>query len=120
MESMVDNSASRSPQQTQHTLFWVIMLSLLSLLGFISALDVTIIPPALPMIVQDIGGSTQYIWIANVFVFASSAFQPLFGQLANIVGRCYPLAFAIALFIINSSLAGGAYSSILLIVGCSA
>ncbi|KAI1851835.1 hypothetical protein JX265_013192 [Neoarthrinium moseri] len=92
------------------------MLSL-GLLGFISALDVTITPPALPTIVQDIGGSTLYIWIANVFVLASSAVQPLFGQFANIFGRRYPLAFAIALFIVGSGLAGAAHLPVLLLVG---
>ncbi|KAI1144956.1 major facilitator superfamily domain-containing protein [Nemania diffusa] len=116
-DSTMDDVGEERPGHTQARLrFWVIMLSL-SLLGFISALDVTIIPPALPTIIEDIGGHTQYIWTANVFVFASAALQPLFGQLSNILGRRIPTAVSIILFILGSGLAGGANSPSLLIIG---
>ncbi|KAI1742993.1 major facilitator superfamily domain-containing protein [Xylaria scruposa] len=112
----IDPGTEQPKRSGERLRFWIIILSL-SLLGFISALDVAIIPPALPTIIEDIGGSTQYIWIANVFVFASSALQPLFGQVSNIVGRRIPTAISIALFITGSGLAGGANSPALLIVG---
>ncbi|KAI1177085.1 major facilitator superfamily domain-containing protein [Nemania sp. FL0916] len=101
---------------TQRVPFWVVMLSL-SLLSFISALDVTILPPALPTIVEDIGGSTQFTWIANIFVLASAALQPLFGQLADLIGRKSPTIASIVLFILGSGLAARARSSPLLIAG---
>ncbi|KAI0100866.1 major facilitator superfamily domain-containing protein [Nemania sp. FL0031] len=96
--------------------FWITILSL-SLLGFISALDVTIIPPALPTIIAHIGGSTQYIWIANSFVLASSVLQPLVGQLANILGRKAPTIGSVSLFIIGSGIAGGASNVAMIIAG---
>ncbi|CEL06474.1 Putative MFS general substrate transporter [Aspergillus calidoustus] len=50
--------------------FWGIFAAL-CLLAFVSALDVSIIATALPTITADIGGASQYIWIANSFVVAS-------------------------------------------------
>ncbi|KAI1128307.1 major facilitator superfamily domain-containing protein [Nemania abortiva] len=105
-----ESPSGHSPQ------FWLIIVAL-SLLAFISAVDVTIIPPALPSIVQEIGGSTQYVWIANSFVFASSVLQPLIGQLSNIFGRKYPIVVSIILFIIGSGVAGGAQNAATLIGG---
>ncbi|KAI0502857.1 major facilitator superfamily domain-containing protein [Xylaria bambusicola] len=96
--------------------FWLIIVAL-SLLVFISAVDVTIIPPALPRIVEEIGGSTQYVWIANSFVFVSSVLQPLIGQLSNIFGRKYPIVVPIILFIVGSGSVGGAQNAGTLITG---
>lgn len=81
--------------------FWIIIASL-SLLAFVSALDAMIVTTALPTITQDIGGATQYVWIANSFVIASTVLQPLVGQLANIFGRKYPTVVSTALFMISS------------------
>ncbi|CAG9998329.1 unnamed protein product [Clonostachys byssicola] len=98
--------------------FWAIIVSL-SLLAFISALDTMIITTALPTITQDIGGATQYIWIGNSFVLASSVLQPLCGQLADILGRKIPVVASIALFMIGSGVAGGAVNTAMFIVGRS-
>lgn len=89
----------------------------LCLLAFISALDVATITTALPTITADIGGSTQYVWIANSFVVASSVLQPLYGQLANIFGRRNPLVASTALFTVGSGIAGGASNPAMLIAG---
>ena len=96
--------------------FWGIFAGL-CLLAFISALDVAIITTALPTITDDIGGATQFIWIANSFVLASSVLQPLTGQLANIFGRRLPLVGSTALFILGSGIAGGAHNPAMLIGG---
>ncbi|KAF4631713.1 hypothetical protein G7Y89_g6424 [Cudoniella acicularis] len=103
--------ATRHPPQ-----FWMIIVAL-SLLSFISALDVTIIATALPLITEDIGGATQYVWIANSFVFASAVLQPLIGQLANILGRRTPMIAAITFFMLGSGIAGGARNPGMLIAG---
>jgi MFS family permease len=96
--------------------FWGIFVAL-CLLAFISAFDVAIITTALPTITADIGGAEQYVWIANSFVVASSVFQPLVGQLANIFGRRVPLIVCTALFALGSGVAGGANNVGMLIAG---
>lgn len=96
--------------------FWGIIAAL-CLLSFISALDVAIITTALPTITSQIGGESQYVWIANSFVLASSVLQPLFGQLADIIGRRIPLIGSTVLFAVGSGVAGGAHNAAMLIVG---
>ncbi|RYP45470.1 hypothetical protein DL768_008190 [Monosporascus sp. mg162] len=108
---------SDATQNTRHGVhFWGIFGSL-CLLAFISALDVSIISTALPTITDEIGGATQYVWIANSFVIASSVLQPLFGQLADIFGRQPPLVVCVAVFILGSGIGGGARNVALLIAG---
>ncbi|KAI0861705.1 MFS general substrate transporter [Xylaria cubensis] len=96
--------------------FWIIIASL-SLLAFICALDATIITTPLPTIVKDIGGETQYIWIANSFVVAATVLQPLFGQLANILGRKILILTSLILFMLGSGLAGGSKTPGMFIAG---
>lgn len=96
--------------------FWGIFVAL-CILAFVSALDVSIITTALPTIIAEIGGATEYIWIANSFVIASAVLQPLVGQLSNILGRRIPLIGSTALFILGSGIAGGARNASMLIAG---
>ncbi|AEO63064.1 uncharacterized protein THITE_120899 [Thermothielavioides terrestris NRRL 8126] len=96
--------------------FWGIIAAL-CLLSFISALDVAIVTTALPTITRQIGGETEYIWIADSFVLASSVLQPLLGQLADIIGRRLPLIASAALFAVGSGVAGGASNVAMLIAG---
>ncbi|KAI0481795.1 MFS general substrate transporter [Xylaria cf. heliscus] len=96
--------------------FWG-SFSALCILAFISALDVAIITTALPSIIAAVGGATQYIWIANSFILASSVLQPLFGQLADIFGRRNPLLISTALFLAGSGVTGGAVNPVMLISG---
>ncbi|CAI6092432.1 unnamed protein product [Clonostachys chloroleuca] len=70
----IEPSAAQPKTKGHSPRFWAIIVSL-SLLAFISALDTMIITTALPAITQDIGGATQYIWIGNSFVLASSVLQ---------------------------------------------
>ena len=47
----------------------------------------------------------------------STAFQPLYGQVANILGRRWLIMFAIVLFMLGSGLSGGASTMNMLILG---
>lgn len=98
--------------------FWLVFLGL-CFAGFVSATDATIITTALPIISNDLGGqgNSVYIWLGNAYVFASTATQPLYGQLSNIFGRRYPMIISVALFALGSGIAGGADTSGIFIAG---
>jgi len=98
-------TTSNTPMLSHSLRFWGVFVAL-CLLSFISALDVAIITTALPTIIKNIGGETQYVWIANSFVLASSVPQPLFGQLSNIFGRRIPMIVSTGLFALGSGVAG--------------
>jgi MFS family permease len=95
---------------------WCIFI-VLCLLSFLSGLDATIITTSLPTIAHDIGGETQYAWIANSYLFASTAPQPLYGQISNIFGRRNPILVAVSLFALGSGIGGGAKNVDTLIAG---
>ncbi|KAI1264480.1 hypothetical protein F5Y18DRAFT_390577, partial [Xylariaceae sp. FL1019] len=71
----------------------------------------------LPTIVEDIGGETQYVWIANSIVIAATVLQPLWGQLANLLGRKLPVVTCLVLFMVGSGLAGGSKNPGMFITG---
>ncbi|KAI0409837.1 MFS general substrate transporter [Xylaria palmicola] len=96
--------------------FWLVFLGL-CLAGFIASVDSTIIFTALPTISNDLNGQAQYVWLGNAYVFASTAIQPLYGQLSNIFGRRYPMIVSVVLFTLGSGLAGGAHTSAMFIGG---
>ncbi|RYO99408.1 hypothetical protein DL764_006820 [Monosporascus ibericus] len=56
-----------SPQQTRKgPRFWAILV-VLSLTGLLTALEATITSTVLPVIVADLGGGDNYIWVANAY-----------------------------------------------------
>ncbi|KAL9036216.1 MAG: hypothetical protein Q9180_004426 [Flavoplaca navasiana] len=108
--------ADGSPSVVRSLRFWCLFGSL-CLISFISSIDATIITTALPTITREIGGEEQYVWIANSFVFASTAPQPLFAQISNIFGRRNPMLVAVSLFALGSGIAAGAPNTAMLIAG---
>ena len=107
---------AKQPSAPKGMRFWLIFMGL-CLAGFVSSTDATIIFVALPTIVRDINGQGEYIWLGNAYVLATTAIQPLYGQLSNIFGRRYPMIAAVALFALGSGIAGGAASSAMFIAG---
>lgn len=105
----------------EHTWSLWCIFSVLSLLSFLTALDETIITTSLPTITVAIGGASDglYIWLAQSFIFASTAPQPLYGQISNKFGRRTPFLVAIVLFALGSGVAGGATNPVMLISGRS-
>ncbi|KAI0868380.1 putative multidrug resistance protein fnx1 [Hypoxylon argillaceum] len=96
--------------------FWAIIISL-SVTSLLSALDVSVIATALPTIVKDLGSSYAFIWISNAYFVTMTAFQPLYGQTANIFGRRVLTLLAVFLFAAGSAVSGSAPSIGALIAG---
>ena len=112
-----DGKIEGAPPKTKHSWrFWLVFISM-CVVSFSSALDSTIITTALPTVTNSIGGQAQYVWIANSFVLASTAVQPLVGQLSDIFGRRWPMMISVSLFILGSGIGGGANSPAMLIAG---
>ncbi|KAF2122852.1 major facilitator superfamily domain-containing protein [Lophiotrema nucula] len=108
---------SEGQSQTKHSwTFWLVFAAL-CLISFISAIDSTIVTVALPTMTRALGGEKDYIWMANVFLFAATATQPFFGQISNIFGRRYPMLISIALFALGSGVTAGANNSAMFIAG---
>lgn len=79
------------------------------------AIDATIIATAIPAIVTDLGGFTQAPWLFSVYLLAQAATVPIYGKLADILGRKPVMLAGIALFLLGSVLCALAPSMVLLI-----
>jgi EmrB/QacA subfamily drug resistance transporter len=69
---------------------------------FLSALEQTIVAPALPAIGRSLGGIDELSWVVTAYLLAVTATTPLFGKLSDIYGRRLALLWAIAIFIVGS------------------
>ncbi len=80
-----------------HTIVAGIMLAM-----FLSALEQTIVAPALPAIGRSLGNVDDLSWIITSYLLALTATTPLFGKLSDIYGRRTVLMLAIGIFVLGS------------------
>src|SRR5438034_1379341 len=73
---------------------------------FLAALDQTIVATAVPQIVSDLGGITQYSWVFTAYLLASTVTVPLYGKLGDLYGRRPLFLAAISIFLVGSALCG--------------
>lgn len=74
------------------------------------AIDSTILATAVPSIVDDIGGFSQFPWLFSIYLLAQAVSVPVYGKLADMVGRKPIMLVGIALFLLGSVLCGFAWS----------
>src|SRR5207302_2960675 len=74
----------------------------------LAALDQTIVATALPRIVSDLGGITQYSWVFTSYMLTSTVTLPLYGKLGDVYGRKNLFLIAIVVFLVGSALCGAA------------
>src|SRR4030081_3506767 len=69
---------------------------------FLSALEQTIVAPALPTIGRVLGDVENLSFVVTAYLLAATAVTPLFGKLSDIHGRRAALLVAVGIFIIGS------------------
>jgi EmrB/QacA subfamily drug resistance transporter len=92
---------------TQRTL--TVAALLLSM--FLAAMEATVVATAMPTVVSELGGLEVYGWVGAAYLLASTSTMPLFGKLADRIGRKPVLLFGLLLFM-TGSLACGIATSI--------
>jgi EmrB/QacA subfamily drug resistance transporter len=75
----------------------------LCLAMLLSALDQTIVAPALPTIGAELGDYADAPWIVTSYLVASTIVTPLYGKLADIHGARVMLLVGVAIFVLGSS-----------------
>ncbi|MEV6984275.1 MDR family MFS transporter [Sphaerisporangium sp. NPDC051017] len=92
------------------------VLAAIMLCTALVALDSTIIATAVPSVVSDLGGFSQFPWLFSIYLLTQAVTVPLYGKLADIFGRKPIMFFGIAAFLLGSVLCGFAWSMPALIV----
>jgi EmrB/QacA subfamily drug resistance transporter len=73
---------------------------------FLASLDQTIVGTALPRIITDLEGFSQYTWVLTSYLIAATATVLIAGKLSDLYGRKWVLMSAIIIFITGSILCG--------------
>jgi EmrB/QacA subfamily drug resistance transporter len=89
--------------------------TLLTLIGvamalFMGALENTVIGTAMPTVVASLGGIEIYSWVFAAYILAATVMTPIWGKMADLVGRRPAMFGGLALFILGSALSGAAQS----------
>jgi EmrB/QacA subfamily drug resistance transporter len=74
------------------------------------ALDSTVLATAIPSIAADLGGFTLYPWVFSVNFLAQAVTIPVFGKLADVLGRRWVLLAGATLFLSGAVLSSLAWS----------
>src|SRR3954449_12339329 len=82
-----------------------VLASVMLTVGLV-ALDSTIIATAVPSIVKDLGGFSQFPWLFSIYLLTQAVTVPLYGKFADLVGRRPVLLFGIAVFLVGSVFCG--------------
>ena len=91
-----------------------ILLGVMLSIG-LAAIDSTILATALPAIVRDLGGLADSAWLFSGYLLAQAVTVPIYGKLADMLGRKRVMLFGIVLFLLASLLCGFAWSTTALI-----
>jgi EmrB/QacA subfamily drug resistance transporter len=80
------------------------------------ALETTVVVTALPTIAGELDRLDLYPWVFTAYLLTSTVTVPLYGKLADVIGRRRIFIFGVMLFLVGSVLCGLANSMIQLII----
>ena len=83
---------------------------------FMTAIEGTIVSTAMPTIVSDLNGLEIMNWVVSIFLLMTAVSTPIYGKLADSIGRKPVFLFGIAVFVIGSALCGIAQNMVELIL----
>ncbi|HET8579126.1 MAG TPA: MDR family MFS transporter [Methylomirabilota bacterium] len=93
-------------------------LALVGVMGsvFLAAMESTVVATAMPTVIASLGGIQIYSWVFSAFLLASTITMPIWGRLADQLGRRRTFLAGLTLFLLGSALSGLSRSMTQLIV----
>jgi len=93
---------------------WILVATLLA--TFLTAMETTVVSTALPTVIGELQGVQLYAWVFSAYLLTSTATVPLYGRLADMIGRKPIFIVGVVIFLTGSVLCGSATSMPLLIL----
>ena len=108
---MTDASTPLPPITREQRLITIGLMAALA----VAALDSTVVGTAMPTIIGQLGGLSEYAWVFSAYLLASTTTVPLYAKLADVHGRKPVFLLGLGLFVVGSALCGLASSMWMLI-----
>ncbi len=89
------------PKRTKRLIIVSAMLGM-----FMASLEQSVVNPAMPQIVSELGGLELYPWLVQAFIMAQVVTIPVAGTLSDIYGRKPVLLGGLIVFLLGSALCG--------------
>ena len=77
---------------------------------FLAAMESTVVATAMPTVIASLGGIRLYSWTFSAFLLTSTVSMPIWGRLADQLGRRPAYLGGLGLFLLGSALAGASRS----------
>lgn len=82
------------------------ILAAVMLAMFLNAIEATIVSTAMPAIVNELGGFSQYSWVFSGYLLMNTVTVLIYGKLSDLFGRKSIFLFGTIIFLIGSLLCG--------------
>lgn len=86
-----------------------ILLAVMLSVGLV-AIDATVLATAVPAVVEDLGGFTQFPWLFSIYLLTQAVTVPLYAKLADQYGRKPMMLVGVGVFVLGSLLCGLAWN----------
>jgi EmrB/QacA subfamily drug resistance transporter len=107
-----DGSGEDPPITRQQLAITGAILTALSL----AALDSSVVGTAMPTIIGQLGGLSEYSWVFTGYLLAATTTVPLFSKLADMYGRKPIFLFGLIVFVVASIVCGFVTSMVQLVI----
>ncbi|MCT3400672.1 MFS transporter [Lentilactobacillus hilgardii] len=94
---------------------WIIMTAVF-IATFMTSVEVTIVTTALPAIISELHGLAFQSWIMSAYLLTTAITTPIYGKLADMMGRRNIFQWGVFVFTLGSLLSGLSPSILLLII----
>ncbi|KRM09292.1 MFS transporter [Paucilactobacillus suebicus] len=106
---------SNNNQQAVHSKRWMVMLAVF-IATFMTSVEVTIVTTALPSIISELHGLAYQSWIMSAYLLTTAITTPIYGKLADSIGRKRVFQWGVIMFTLGSLFSGLSANIYLLIV----
>ncbi|MFT3785826.1 MAG: MFS transporter [Tepidisphaeraceae bacterium] len=92
------------------------VVAALMLVMVLASMEMTVTSTAMPTIIGELRGLEHYSWVASLYLLAATVTMPLYGRLADVLGRKRVIVGAVVIFTVGSVLAALSHSMVQLIL----